>query len=57
MINTYQWRLLSLQQKNNIQETKICKGWRGFDLPPGGYKIYNEGKLVVEQLFVHNLNL
>ena len=30
----YQWRIISLQQKNNIQEMKIREGWRGFDAPP-----------------------
>ena len=29
-----QWILLSLQQKKNIQEIKVCEGWRGFDVPP-----------------------
>ena len=48
--------LLSLKQKNNIQEMKISEGWRGFGFPPAGYKLDNEGKPVVEQSFFHNLN-
>ena len=51
----YQWRLLSLQPKNNIKEMKICEEWRGFVVPPACYKLDNEGKLVVDQSFVHNL--
>ena len=31
--------------------------WRGFDVPPAGYKLYNEVKPVVNQSFLHNLNL
>ena len=46
-----QWRLLSFQQKNNIQEKKICKIWRGFNVPPVGYKIDNEGEPVVYSSF------
>ena len=35
----------------------VPKVWRGFDLPPAGYKLENEGKLVVDQSFVQKLNL
>ena len=35
---------------------KIREGWRGFDSPLEGYKLDNEGKPVVGQSFVHNLN-
>ena len=49
-----QWRLLSSQKKN--QEMRIREGWRGFDVPPEGYKLDNGGKPVVDQSFVHNLN-
>ena len=48
--------LLSLQQNNNILDMKISEGWRGFDVLPVGYKLDNEGKPVVDQSFVHNLN-
>ena len=51
-----QFRLLSSQQNNNIQEMKVREGWRGFDVPPECYKLDNEGKPVVDQYFVHNLN-
>ena len=49
------WRLLFSQQNNNIQEMKICEGWRGFDVPLDCYKRDNEVKSVVEQFFVYNL--
>ena len=35
---------------------KICDEWRGFDVPPAGYKLDNELKLLVYQSFAHNLN-
>ena len=53
---TLQANDVSSPLKKNIQEMKICEGWRGFDIPPPGYKLYNEGKPVVDQSFVHNLN-
>ena len=31
---------------------KIIEGLRGFDVPPAGLKIDNEGKPVVDQSFV-----
>ena len=34
-----QWRLLYLQQNNNIQEIKTREGWGGFNVPPEGYKL------------------
>ena len=52
----YRWRILSLQQKNNIQEMEICEVWRGFDVSPECYKLYNEGKPVVDNSFVNNIN-
>ena len=33
-----------------------CEIWRGFDVPPEGYKPDNERKPVVDQNSVHNLN-
>ena len=48
--------LLSLQQNKNIQEIKIREVWRSFDITPEGYKLDNEGKLVVDQYFLYNLN-
>ena len=52
-----QWRLLSAQQNNNIQDMKVWGAWRGFNVPTAGLKLDNEGKLVIYQPFLPNLNL
>ena len=46
---------LLLVKNCNIQEMNIPKVWRCFELPPAGYKLENEGKLVGDQSFVHKL--